>query len=124
MYDVRSTIVTPWRGPPSPLAPSPLAPSPLAPSPCPLPPWGRGFFGAVMLPGGRHVAGHQLPVIFGVAVQRLEPLGPLHVEVQVVLPGEADAAVHLDGIAADLSRRLVDVGLADRRGDRRVLGAR
>src|SRR5207248_1251118 len=46
------------------------------------------------------VARDQLPVVLGVAVERLEGLGALHVQVQIVFPGEPDASVHLDGIAA------------------------
>src|SRR5690348_9855321 len=37
-----------------------------------------------------------LAVLRGVAVRVLQPLGALEVEVRVVLPGEADAAVVLD----------------------------
>src|SRR6266545_2595146 len=61
----------------------------------------------------RDVAHDQLAVVEGVAEQRLQGLRALEVEVQIVLPGEADAAVHLDGVAADLARRQADVGLAD-----------
>jgi hypothetical protein len=62
--------------------------------------------------------------MLGVAVLRLQRLGALEVEVQVVLPGEADAAVHLDGFAADFPRGIREVRLRDRRGQRRILGAR
>ena len=66
----------------------------------------------------------ELAVVLRVAVLDLERLGPLEVEVQVVLPGEADAAVHLDRLAADLARGIADVGLGDGGGDGRVLRAR
>src|SRR5215831_7556847 len=64
-----------------------------------------------------------LTVEVGLAVERLEVLGALEVQVQVELPGEADAAVDLDRVAADLPRRLADKGLRDRCGERGVLGA-
>src|SRR5678815_5301328 len=63
-------------------------------------------------------------MILRVAELYLERLGALEVEVEIVLPGEADAAVHLYGFAAHLARRLADVGLADRGGDRGVLRPR
>src|SRR5574341_1720075 len=64
----------------------------------------------------------QLAVIVAVAVERLERLCPLEVEVEVVLPGEPDAAVDLDRLAADLARGVPDVRLRDRGGQRGVLG--
>src|SRR5438445_9362962 len=50
-----------------------------------------------------------LAVVVGVAVHRLERLGALEVDVQVVLPREADAAVHLDRLAAHLARGVAHV---------------
>src|SRR5262245_26155076 len=58
-----------------------------------------------------------LAVEIGVAVQGLEVLGALEVEVQVELPGEADAPVHLNGVATDLARRPADVRLGHRGGE-------
>src|SRR5262245_49317212 len=71
--------------------------------------------------GQRHVE-HALAVELGVAPERLVVLRPLEEEVQVELPGEADPAVHLDRVAADLARRLGDERLRDRGGDVAVLG--
>ncbi|PYO25216.1 MAG: hypothetical protein DMD85_04445 [Candidatus Rokuibacteriota bacterium] len=62
-------------------------------------------------------------MMLGVAVQRLQRLRTLEVEMQVELPREADAAVHLDRLAADLPRRVVDVGLGHRGRELAVLGA-
>src|SRR4026209_1730713 len=64
-----------------------------------------------------------LAVVGGVAIEGLERLGALEVEVEIVLPGEADAAVDLDRVAADLAGRLAHVRLAGRRGPRRVVRA-
>src|SRR6266498_3679469 len=97
MYDVRSTTVMPARG------------------------GGPGVSAGI---SRRHVAHDQLAVVLGVAEDRLQRLRALEVEVEIVLPGEADAAVHLDGVAADLPRGVADVGLADGRGHGGVLGAR
>ena len=52
------------------------------------------------------------------AVVLLERLGALEVEVQVELPGEADAAVHLDAVARDRAGRLAGVGLRCRDASR------
>src|SRR2546426_8756215 len=109
MYDVRSTTVMPASGPPS---------------PCPLASWGGGGDPmASPLISRRHVTHDQLAVVLGVAEERLQRLRALEVEVEVVLPGEADAAVDLDGVAADLARGIAHVGLADGRGHGGVLGA-
>src|SRR3989440_7154264 len=70
-----------------------------------------------------HAADDELAVVLGVAVQRLERLRALEVEVQVVLPREADAAMHLDGVAADPASGVVDVRLGHRGGQRTILGA-
>src|SRR5215813_1041642 len=69
------------------------------------------------------VARDELSMEFGVSVERLQGLRPLEVEMEVVLPGEADAAVHLDGVPRDVARRLAHVGLADRGGHGGVLRA-
>src|SRR2546426_7727263 len=66
----------------------------------------------------------QLTVVVGVAVHRLERLRALDVEVQIVLPGEPDTAVHLDRLAADTARGVADVRLGDRRREVVVLGLR
>src|SRR5260370_38055009 len=73
---------------------------------------------------GRHAAQDQLAVVVAVPVHRLERLGALHVEVEVVLPGEADAAVDLDRLAADLARGVADVRLRHGRGELGVLRLR
>ena len=52
----------------------------------------------------------------------LRPLGPLEVEVQVVLPGEADAPVDLDPVARHLPVGVGDERLGHRGGQRRVGG--
>src|SRR5690606_413450 len=57
-------------------------------------------------PPGKHLLQDPLAVEVGVAVERFQMLGVLEVEVQVVLPGEADPAMDLDRVAADLARRL------------------
>src|SRR5215831_16215387 len=59
-----------------------------------------------------------------VAEKRLERLRALHVEMQVVLPGEADAPMHLDAVAAHLAGRVAHVGLADGGGLAGVLCSR
>src|SRR5262249_40098281 len=46
-----------------------------------------------------HQLGHPLAMPGGIAEGELRPFGPLEVQVQVVLPGEADAAVELDARA-------------------------
>src|SRR5262249_33671873 len=97
MYEVKSTTRTPARGPVC---------------------ISRGFA------SGGQVPGDQLAVVLGVAVHDLQRFGALEVQVQVVLPREADAAVSLDGLAAHPARRLAHVGLANRGGDGGVLGAR
>src|SRR5439155_822990 len=62
----------------------------------------------------------QLAVVVGVPVHRLERFRALEVEVQVVLPGEPDAAVHLDRLAADWARGVADIRLCARRRAPRV----
>src|SRR5262249_36600425 len=71
----------------------------------------------------RDVARDELSMEFRVAVERLQGLRPLEIEMEVVFPGEADAAVDLDGVPRDVARRLTHVGLADRGGHRGVLRA-
>src|SRR5215831_10703991 len=103
MYDVRSTTMTPASG---------AARSLTLDSPRRVRAWSG------------HLAHDQLAMILGIPEHRLQRLGAFEVEVQVVFPGEADAAVHLDGVAADLARGLAHVRLADGGGDGGVLGAR
>src|SRR5215471_17040429 len=55
--------------------------------------------------------GHALAMPRGVAERELGSLGPLEVQVEVVLPGEADAAVELDARAGDAPVRIRHVGL-------------
>src|SRR3990172_646578 len=73
---------------------------------------------AECVPGALEVdqLGYPLAMPRGVAEGEFRPLGPLEVEVQVVLPGEPDAAVELDASAGDPAVRVRDVGLghADR----------
>ena len=66
----------------------------------------------------------QLPMVVRVAVLDLERFRPLEVEVQVVLPREADATVHLDRLAAHLARGVADVRFRHRRRQLRILGLR
>src|SRR5262249_45312379 len=67
--------------------------------------------------GGRQRA---LELLLGGTVELLEGLGALEEEVHVELPGEADAAVHLDGLAADEARRIARPGLRRGAGERDV----
>src|SRR5262249_1085781 len=67
------------------------------------------------------LADDQLAVVVGVAVHRLQGLGSLDVEVEVVLPGKADPPVNLDRVPADLSGGIADVRLGHRGGDGRVV---
>src|SRR2546422_2083547 len=66
----------------------------------------------------------QLAMPVGVAVHGLQRLRALHVEMEIVLPREADPPVHLDRLAAHVARRLADVGLRHRSGQRGVVGLR
>ena len=71
-----------------------------------------------MLAGAGSDAGEYreaLPVVVLVAEEQLARLGPAEVQVRAVLPGEADAAVHLDGLGRHMEVRLGAVGLGDRR---------
>src|SRR6185436_9937440 len=61
-----------------------------------------------------------LAVIAGVAKRELGRLGALEVEMQVVLPGEADAAVQLDAGARDLPEGVGSIGLGHRGSQRRL----
>src|ERR1700760_578608 len=65
--------------------------------------------------------GQALAVVGGVAQVQLARLGPLEVQVGVVLPGEADAAVDLDVLRGHVEVRLRGVRL-DQRGQHRDLG--
>src|SRR6266498_5904175 len=67
----------------------------------PSPLWGEGR-GEGGSRRAAEVPDDQLAVELGIAVKGLEGLRPLEVQVQIVLPGEADAAVHLYGVAAHL----------------------
>ena len=71
--------------------------------------------------------GQPLPVVGAVAEEQLAGLGPLEVQVGVVLPGEADAAVDLDVLRGHVEVRLRGVRLHQRgqhRDLRRVRGHR
>src|SRR2546421_9939868 len=63
----------------------------------------------------------QLPVVGGVAEQDLRALRPLEVQVGVVLPGEADAAVDLDVLGGGVEVRVGAVRLGEARDDRELL---
>src|SRR5262249_60665372 len=65
-----------------------------------------------------------LELLLGGAVELLEGLGALEEKVHVELPGEADAAVHLDGLPADEARRIAGPGLRRGAGERDVRIAR
>ena len=60
--------------------------------------------------GGLDQADQALPMPGAVAVEDLVDLGATHEEVDVVLPGEADAAVQLERLAAEVGEGVVDVG--------------
>ena len=78
--------------------------------------------GISSLPGSLRDA---LAVVAGVAKRELRRLGALEVEVQVVLPGEADAAVDLDVLSGHVEEGFRGVRLHQRGYDRdlrRVLG--
>src|SRR5580658_4376179 len=55
--------------------------------------------------------GQKLPVVGRVAEEELGRLGPLEVEVRVVLPGEPNAAVDLDVLRGSVEVRLGAIGL-------------
>ncbi len=61
--------------------------------------------------------GQALAVVGRAAEQQLRGLRALEVQVGVVLPGEADAAVDLDVLGRRVQERLRAVGLGDARGD-------
>src|SRR5262245_327568 len=54
--------------------------------------------------------GEALPVLVRPAVEGAVQGDPAEVQVDVVLPGDADAAVHLDAVLHDLGRSVADVG--------------
>jgi hypothetical protein len=62
-----------------------------------------------------------LAVVGAVAEEQLAGLGPLEVQVGVVLPGEADAAVDLDVLGGHVEVRLCGVGLQERGQHRDLL---
>ena len=57
---------------------------------------------------------HRLAMLVGIAEQDLRTLGPLEPEVGVVVPGEADAAVHLDRMDGGLQVGFGGAGLGER----------
>src|ERR1700691_2564777 len=65
----------------------------------------------------------QFAVVGRVAQEELRPLGALEVEVRVVLPREADAAVDLDVLRRAVEVGLGAEGLGEARGDRQLLVA-
>src|SRR5262249_44008560 len=65
---------------------------------------------------------HALAMERRVTERDLRALGALEVEVQVVLPREADAAVDLDAVAGDLPVGVGDEGLCHRGGERPIGG--
>src|SRR5580700_3451451 len=62
-----------------------------------------------------------IPVISGRTEHHLSALGPLEVQVGGMLPGEADAAVHLDGVPRDLRVGRGAVHLGQAGGQRHIL---
>src|SRR4029077_8914559 len=62
--------------------------------------------------------GYTLAMPGGVAERELGALGTLEVQVQVVLPGEADAAVELYARAGDAAIGVRDIGLGHAHGER------
>src|SRR5436305_9510612 len=72
-------------------------------------------------PSDTYALGEQLPVVGGVAEQDLGALRPLEVQVGVVLPGEADAAVDLDVLGGGVEVRVGAVRLGEARDDRELL---
>src|SRR6185503_15956440 len=58
-----------------------------------------------------HQLRHPLTMVGGIAERELRALRALEVEVQIVLPGEADAAVELDARRRDAPVGVGDVGL-------------
>ena len=67
--------------------------------------------------------GQPFPVVGAVAEEQLAGLGPLEVQVGVVLPGEADAAVDLDVLGGGVEVGVGAVGLGQARDDRDLLRA-
>ena len=65
-----------------------------------------------------HQLRHPLAMVRRVAERELRALGALEVEVQVVLPREADAAVELDARGGDPPVRVGHVGLGHAHGER------
>src|SRR5436190_17223073 len=72
-------------------------------------------------PSDTYALGEQLPVVGGVAEEDLRALRPLEVQVSVVLPGEADAAVDLDVLGGGVEVRVGAVRLGEARDDRELL---
>ncbi len=58
---------------------------------------------------------HLLAVVMGIAQQHLRTLGALEPEMGVVVPGEADAAMDLDGVDGRLQGGLAGGRLGERR---------
>ena len=71
---------------------------------------------------GQDSVGDPLAVPAGVAEHRRVGLAALEEEVEVVLPGEADPAVHLDRGVGDAPAGVGGVGLGHRGGQRQRLG--
>src|SRR5262249_41573457 len=67
-------------------------------------------------------AGYTLPVVCRIAKCELTRLGALEIQVQIVLPREADAAVELNAGTGDLAVSVGHVGLGHRGGQRRLGG--
>ncbi len=61
-------------------------------------------------------------MVAGVAEEKLAGLGSLEVQVRVVFPGEADAAVHLNVLRGDVEVDLARVRLDQGRNDRYLRG--
>src|SRR5215469_3716076 len=63
-----------------------------------------------------------LAVVAGVAQEKLAGLGPLEVQVRVVLPSESDTAVQLDVLRRDVEIDVRGVRLDQRRDDWDLVG--
>src|SRR5439155_1000673 len=73
--------------------------------------------------GGRSVSidlGEPLAMVVRVSERHPVPARPFEPEVQVVLPGEADAAVHLDRPTGGAGVDVAEPRLGDGRGPRRL----
>ena len=71
---------------------------------------------ATLRQASKTISASRCPVMCRVAGQNLQDLGTLVVQLQVVLPGEADAAVDLHAAVGNFARGVGGVGLGDAHG--------